>query len=594
MILEGVAINKLRKTYKVTSVNSLTDSLARFSKTATAVCIARTGTEEADPKPNLVRGDLVLDRIPGLPLETKLINEFLEGFYRSFVIQKERETCALVIHGGRGTGKTFILQRIAETNWGRPWWIKPSDKLIAIREVFKQAREQQPSLVFLDNLEKLLSKDRSNRESVIEAIGEELDILSETASEAGSLPQVVIIATCSDYLLDVPSELQRGSRFEDNVALSIPGMAGRLDILEYCNPQLPPQDREIILKETARDTHAYTSSDLTKLVRMAKKGCASRMTKEERLTAKGEERFLTSKDMKYALQNTTPSAMHDISLKPPNIQWKDIGGQDGVKKVLSRMIRGLSSANTATAQVLPHPPKGLLLYGPPGCSKTLSAQAMATESSFNFFAIKGAELLNMYVGESERALRMLFNRAKAASPSIIFFDEIDSISGQRSGPGSSAARSSGAVNMVTTLLTEMDGFEALKGVLVLAATNRPESIDPAILRPGRFDQRLYVGPPDIAAREAIFKIHLNTLSLADDVDFQELARISDGYSGAEIKAICHEAGLAVLDRVEDWDNIGQLEITMADLVGSLDNVPRNITSEIITEYHKWAKQFKKT
>lgn len=221
---------------------------------------------------------------------------------------------------------------------------------------------------------------------------------------------------------------------------------------------------------------------------------------------------------------------------------------------------------------------------------------MATESGFNFFAVKGAELLNMYVGESERAVRTLFERARAASPSIIFFDEIDSIGGQR-GPGSgssSGARSTGAVNMLTTLLTEMDGFEALSGVLILAATNRPESMDPALMRPGRFDQVLYVGPPDQTAREAVFNVHLKGLTVADDVNIMEIARLADGYSGAEIMAICIDAGQRVLDRFDD-DETGtvKLEITMADLTAALEATPRNITSIMIAGYEQWARQFKR-
>lgn len=221
---------------------------------------------------------------------------------------------------------------------------------------------------------------------------------------------------------------------------------------------------------------------------------------------------------------------------------------------------------------------------------------MATESSFNFFAVKGAELLNMYVGESERAVRTLFERARAAAPSIIFFDEIDSIGGSRTGGNgaAAAARSSGSVNMLTTLLTEMDGFESLTGVLVLAATNRPEAMDPALLRPGRFDQILYVGPPDLSAREAIFGVHLRGLALAPHVEIPELARISDGYSGAEIKAICNEAGLAVLDRCdEDETGTEKMEIRMADLVAAVEKTPRNITAMMISGYEMWSRQFKR-
>lgn len=303
--------------------------------------------------------------------------------------------------------------------------------------------------------------------------------------------------------------------------------------------------------------------------------------------------YIVPAEMEHARRITRPTAMHDINLNPPTIHWDDIGGQDDLKKVLSRMIRRTATNSTKSA-VLQRPPKGLLLYGPPGCSKTLSAQAMATESSFNFFAVKGAELLNMYVGESERAVRTLFERARAASPSIIFFDEIDSIGGQRNaGNGGSASRSTGSVNMLTTLLTEMDGFESLTGVLVLAATNRPEAMDPALMRPGRFDQIVYVGPPDEKARASVFNVHLRGLAVADDVDTEVLAKAAEGYSGAEIQAICNEAGTAVQDRHDDSDGVEKLEIGMADLMSAMDRTQRKITQSILDGYENWSKQFRK-
>lgn len=198
----------------------------------------------------------------------------------------------------------------------------------------------------------------------------------------------------------------------------------------------------------------------------------------------------------------------------------------------------------------------------------------------------------MYVGESERAVRTLFERARNASPSIIFFDEIDSIGGQRSGSGS-ATRSTGSVNMLTTLLTEMDGFEALSGVLILAATNRPEAMDPALMRPGRFDQVLYVGPPDGTAREAIFNVHLRGLPLASDVDIADLSRLAEGYSGAEIKSICDQTCMLVQERYDDDRTANKLEMTMADLTAILEKTPRNITKQMIDGYEKWSRQFKK-
>ncbi|GAO15681.1 hypothetical protein UVI_02019040 [Ustilaginoidea virens] len=614
MVFEGVNINKLRRSFKVLSVNSQTGNVARFKLSSTTVRIVSAGEQQtaaaAAETASPTGGELVVTRVPGLASQVGTINRFLRAFTRPFWIHDERESCGFVIHGGSGTGKTLILQRVADTGWGRPFWVKPSDKLAAVRETFRQARAAQPSLVLLDGLEDLIAKDRPNREAVIEALGEELDALSADARAAGALPRVVVLATCQDYMTDVPPKLQKRSRLRENTALPIPRASERLEILRFFDPPIRPADRDECLLSVSQRTHAYNGDDLANLVLNAKKILGSRLD-EQGADAKDPApgaHLLTRQDMDQALRITRPTAMHDINLKPPTIHWQDVGGQEALKKVLSRMIKNTKNTNPSSCRVLRNPPKGLLLYGPPGCSKTLSAQAMATESGFNFFAVKGAELLNMYVGESERAVRTLFERARAASPSIIFFDEIDSIGGQRGpGPGGAGAgagagagggggggRSSGAVNMLTTLLTEMDGFEALTGVLVLAATNRPEAMDPALMRPGRFDQVLYVGPPDRAAREAVFHVHLRGLSVAADVDVGEAARLADGYSGAEIQAICNEAGLAVLDRYDDDDTgTAKLEIGMADLLAAMDRTPRNITQSMIDGYDAWSKQFRR-
>jgi AAA family ATPase len=583
MVVEAMFSSKWRRNFKVISVNSQTNSLAKFDPASTIIKIVdeNAANAEADAQSG---GDLVVTGVPGMGTPIKALNWFLDAFRTDILFRGERESCAFVIHGGHGTGKSFILNRIAATRWGKVHWIKPSDKLASMRETFKLARSQQPSMVLIDDLQDLIVKDRSNRDSVIELLRDELDDLAESISSNNSLPRVVIVATCSDFLTDIPNALRGPTRFADNTPLPIPRIQERLEILKSLDLPINPAEKDSLLLDVAQKTHAYSPLDLRMLCRKAKNDMGIE-TRQAGYTSK--EHFLQVSDFDKAKKVTRPTAMRDINLNPPTIHWQDVGGQDILKKALNRMVKYTKNPERS----LRPPPKGLLLYGPPGCSKTLSAQAAATESGFNFFAVKGAELLNMYVGETERAIRTLFERASNAAPSIIFFDEIDSIGGQRTGSGA-ASRSTGAVNMLTTLLTEMDGFEALSGVLILAATNRPESIDPALMRPGRFDQVLYVGPPDGAAREAIFKVHLRGLPLAADVDIPELSRLAEGYSGAEIKAICNETCMIVQER-RDENEDEKLQLTMTDLVNVLERTPRNITKQMIDGYEKWSKQFKK-
>ena len=490
----------------------------------------------------------------------------------------------------------------------------------------------------MDGLHNILRKDRIGYDVVVEALAEELDKLAAEiklapqskngADDKGDvkrphLPQTVVLASTLDYFEDIPHELTKRGRFDRSILLSVPSPEERLEILKVLDPTLREQDRDQQLLDLSQHTHAYNPADLCRLVDKANDLAEVRLDKSHSSSSSDTtplEPLLTRADLDTALLTIRPSTMAGINLKPPVVRWHDIGGQDDVKRALQRMVRitTTTASTPARRRLVIAPPRGMLLYGPPGCSKTLSAQAFATESGFNFFSVKGAELLNMYVGESERAMRTLFARAAAASPSIIFFDEIDSIAGQRSSGsggngqsgGSSGSRPMSAVNLITTLLTEMDGFETLSGVLVLAATNRPEAVDPALLRPGRFDQVVYVGPPDEATREAIFRVHLRACPVSSHVDFAELARQTRGHSGASIKHICAEAGLAALYRIldaeekegghDDNDEGGgsgggdepDERIESFDLQQAIERTPKLITDEMVAGYEQWQRQFR--
>ncbi|KKF94914.1 hypothetical protein CFO_g2727 [Ceratocystis platani] len=578
-----------KKLFKAVTVNDSFESNAQFNPETTLVKIV-AGDEAITDSKQTYGGDLIISDIPGYASQVETLNDFLANFYTVSYIPGDAISCGFVISGGQGTGRTFILNKLAATNWGRTFRVEPADKLSAIHEVFKQARAQKPSMVLVDDFDQMISKDRSNYNSVINFFAQELDSLSAEAVATGQLPQIIVVATCLDYLIDIPTKLQKPQRFYDNVLLPAPDPKARLQILQSFNIPLNPATATSTLDHLAQRTYAFSPGDLFSLTLQAKKIHKIRLRRANQPPPAASTAVLDMVDFTEALRRVKPTAMHDINLKPPSVTWQDIGGQAHIKKTLQSLIG--SVMRTSNQRVNPTIAKGVLLYGPPGCSKTLSAQALATESGFNFFSVKGAELLDKYVGESEKAVRLLFARARAASPCIIFFDEIDSLATTRGGgPGNNggASRSQAATNVVTSLLTEMDGFESLQGVLVVGATNHPEGVDPALMRPGRFDKLLYVGPPDQCEREAIFRLHAGRMPLADGVDFAALASAADGFSGADIKGICNNAGDAVQELVDSGERPFDKAVRMEDLLAAVHAMPRSISSEMVTRYKRWAE-----
>lgn len=597
LVLKRIFEDQIYRSFRVRTVNASKTTNARYVPDQTAVHIrAAKEADEVSAPPRPTR--LKLEIVPGLEHQIQELNKLLRLWSAPLRSSATPKSCGLVLHGGHGTGKTLLLNHICQTGWGTVHRIQPSDKLSSITETLQRARDNQPSIIVMDRFEQLIDKERSNRNAVIQSIGEYLDKLVADTIAKSERPKVVVLAACLDYLTDVPPDLTDIGRFEKHIHLPLPDENRRRAIVSSFDLPLLPESKEEILKRLSERTHAYNGKDLVKLV-----GEASEMweitlgeMEDSGAVITSEEEYLPERLLVQAMQTIRPSAMHDINLKPPPVHWDDIGGQDEVKKSLQDAIALATVPKDKLLQYTPNPPKGFLLYGPPGCSKTMAAQALATEADLNFFAVKGAELLNMYVGESERQIRQLFQRAREAAPSIIFFDEIDSIGGQRSGFGSSGSSSTGSggsgLNVLTTLLNEMQGFEQTQGVLVLAATNRPQALDPALLRPGRFDKLIYVRPPNEAARVAIFRKFKATRNAAPDVDIDQLARETEGFSGAEIARICSDAGLSAWWR-DAKSRDGQGGITMEDLRAEIRTAPRMITQEMLNAYEEWAKRFLK-
>ncbi|KAI1367135.1 P-loop containing nucleoside triphosphate hydrolase protein [Xylaria arbuscula] len=561
---EDVSLRGSQRSFVVESVNGSVKGVVKYDPATTVVEISN---DEAASDV----GKLRIEPLPNMGRQVEQLNDFFD----EYDIELENNaippfTCGIVIDGTYGTGKTMLLDHIAATRWGRVVRITDDNKPSSIQTIFEAALEQRgATIILIDDILTLIGKNNTNRPGYIKAIKTGLDELAKKAQTDNRRPNVLVVATCLDYLEDIPYDLQRPSRFWQHISLPTPDARGRAEILRSMKPPFPSEHFDKYISDLVERTHAYTGGDLRNLL-------AKAMQTRRKRVASQLDKPLEWEDVAKIFSEVRPSAMRDINLKPPTIHWSDIGGYEDVKSALQDVLR----TPDGLQENLWVPTKGVLLYGPPGCSKTMTAQAMATETGFNFFAVKGGELLNMYVGETERSIRNIFKRAAEASPSIIFFDEIDSLAGTRS----NGSGGGGGVQAVTTLLTEMAGFEERGNVFVLAATNRPDSLDPALLRPGRFDELIYVPLPDVKAREAIIARMARKL-LFKDVDVAELARMTEGYSGAEVSNMC---GSAFSRSREAGDSPTAMEVLKAKIRGT----PRGVTQEHLSYFTDWHNQRK--
>lgn len=492
----------------------------------------------------------------------------------------------ILLHGPPGTGKTMLLRCVANETEAHVLTVNgPSivSKYLgetenAIREIFEEARKFQPAVVFLDEIDSLApnrnSDDSGETESRVVAT---LLTMMDGMGDSGRI--VVVGATNRPNSID--PALRRPGRFDQEVEIGIPDVESRFDILCKQFEKMDLSKNEIKNEEInkiASKTHGYVGADLTALCRESVMKAINRSLKAG-ITQKDIKLQLS--DIEEALPEIRPSAMREIFLEMPKVYWSDIGGQQELKQKLTEVVQlPLEAAKTFTKLgVLA--PKGVLLYGPPGCSKTLTAKALATESGLNFLAVKGPEIYNKYVGESERTIREIFRKARAASPSIIFFDEIDAIAGDRETSSTSASQ-----NVLTSLLNEIDGVEELKGVVIVGATNRPTEIDPALLRPGRLDRHIYVSPPDYEARLQILTKGCSKFNLGNsNVNLETLAELTEGCSGAEVALLCHEAGLAAVMEDKEASRVEERHFDHA-----LKGISKGITEQMLDYYKAFSSR----
>ncbi|KAJ2757651.1 AAA+-type ATPase, partial [Coemansia nantahalensis] len=401
-----------------------------------------------------------------------------------------------------------------------------------LRAIFDEARQQSPSIVFIDELDALCPR-RGDGEAGARVVATLLTLLDGAGQRAGDRV-VVLGATNRPDAID--PALRRPGRLDREIEIPIPTRAGRHSILAKKLAATPHTLTDDQIDALAAATHGFVGADLAALLREAAVAAIRRHGRADGLA-------VTPADTAAALKTVRPSTMREVALEIPTVRWSDIGGQHATKLLLRESVEWPLRHPEAFERMGIRPPKGVLLYGPPGCSKTLTAKALATEAGLNFIAVRGPELLSKWVGESEKAVREVFRKARAAAPAIVFFDEIDSLAPAR---GSSGDGTSVADRVLSQLLTELDGIEPLVSVTVVAATNRPDVIDPALLRPDRIDRLIYVGPPDEPARAEILRLQLARMAVAADVDAAALARRTDGHSGAEVVALCQEAAMEAL------------------------------------------------
>ena len=533
--------------------------------------------------------DVTYEDIGGLDEEIKKVREMIElplkhpELFDTLGIEPPK---GVLLYGPPGCGKTLLAKAVANESDAHFILVNGPEIMNKfygqseenIRKIFEEAEKSAPSIIFIDEIDSLAPKRDETYGEVERRVVAQLLTCMDGLKSRGKV--IVIGATNRPNALD--PALRRPGRFDREIAINVPNREGRLSIFKIHTRNMPLAD-DVNLEKLADITHGFVGADIASLCKEAAMNALRRILPEINLKENEplpreilEKIKVTWEDFNHALKIVRPSAMREVLIETPNVHWDDIGGLKEVKQELKEAVEWPLKYSKAFQQLGIKPVKGILLYGPPGCGKTLLAKAVANESQANFIMVKSSELLSKWVGESEKGISKVFERARQAAPSIIFFDEIDSLAPKR---GYDTGSSGVIERIVNTLLSELDGLEELSNVVVIAATNRPDLVDPALLRPGRFDKLIFLPAPDEKARLEILKIHTRNMPLAKDISLEKLAKITENYTGADLAALCKEAGLNALR-----ENINAKQVKWKHFEKALEKVRASINKDDIKKY----------
>ncbi|XP_049848619.1 ATPase family protein 2 homolog [Schistocerca gregaria] len=599
-----VPIYLRKKKFVVESINQSADSAAKgeiFRVTNNTKFFVNVNKHSVGDKDSQLSSgaELCFAHIGGLSSQIRELREMIKlslknpGLFRRYGLKPPR---GALLYGPPGTGKTMLARALAKYT-EVPCYVlsqagvSDEEGVANISGLFERAKANAPSLIFIDEID-AISRRRRDDSSAYE--NQAVSVLLTCMDGIDGCSADPVAESCQFFVLAatnrpnaIDPSLRRPGRFDREIEIPIPNRQQRLEILRVYLKNMPHNLKEHEIASIASSTHGYVGADLSNLCREAGLRSLKNFYQDDSRKNDLRDSKVTFDDFSSALAESKPSVMRDVMADIPKTEWDDIGGYEDVKQKLKEAVEWPLRYPEAFKRMHIDPPKGILLYGPPGCSKTLLAKAVATQATLNFIPVKGPELFSKYVGDSEKAVRDVFEKARAASPSIIFFDELDAVGGRR---GLSDDSCPTYDRVLTQMLNELDGIEKLKDVLFLATTNRPDVIDEALMRPGRIDRIIYVGPPDDEARKKIYQLQLKKIPHDDQqLNVDRLVQLSRGLSGAEITSACREACLLAMQ-----DDIEVKKVQEKYFITALQHIQPGITKKMLSYYESFARAFKPT